>query len=770
MAFRYGFYNSIDGDRKYDAEQFGDMFSGIITDGIYATIGDAFAVKPGGGMSVTVGTGRCWFDKTWSVNTAVMPLELEVSDLLLPRIDTVIIEVDKRTVTRANAIKVVTGVPAVTPQAMTLTNTDEIHQYPLAYVSIAANQETVTSANIQTVIGQASCPFVTGILKSVDITPFWQQWQAQFDEWFKNLSNALGEDAAGALYAMVEERVKYEDKASRDDVELGEDDKKYVTPKLLHDVTSPEGVAAGEIVHSLVDLSYTQPSKFVKFSGQKFNIDNYPDLASRKNDILPYNRKGAVATTSNTFNISAANPYEYHMSLDGGFLTMNDKLYKLYSGNTLLQEISISFKAECVMDEKVYGFTTKDFSVYKIVKSGTTYTTELLYSHTMSNIHKILPVKLGNEATNYVLIFASNGISAYTVSSNNLQTIDTTDRFVLYKSTAGNVRGTGMTDYIYYKACTPHKFKDDNIYILGITKAAASVYYIQNNSSVVYIGRINKNTKQLYTISTPLQGLQSGIGYLCDAEFLATENKAAITVHSNNVYNHGQNSRNVTYYGPNQQAITYEYTENFDINFGSTIKYTIYYWNAISTSCSSGGAYYNNQSTTVSKMVYGYFYMPIVGDTIYGCFEYATTVNSASYSGGTAPWDSSWNVLVAGVTEADTRYTFYRGNSGITYSGTNQDVTVSTGTLSAGTSLSAKYKPITSRTETFTIAATDYGYMTKFFRAVDSATGESVWTCIGYGQNNRYGIVTFGIGNTLVFPYTMIGLESVPYTYLKVKN
>lgn len=40
-----GFFDSINGDRRYNAEDFGRMFDGLITDGIVAGYGDAFSVS-----------------------------------------------------------------------------------------------------------------------------------------------------------------------------------------------------------------------------------------------------------------------------------------------------------------------------------------------------------------------------------------------------------------------------------------------------------------------------------------------------------------------------------------------------------------------------------------------------------------------------------------------------------------------------------------------------------------------------------------------------
>ena len=55
---RYGFYNSVNGDRKYEAEDMGRLFDGIIQDGVFYSVGNRFRVEAAGGMYITVGTGR----------------------------------------------------------------------------------------------------------------------------------------------------------------------------------------------------------------------------------------------------------------------------------------------------------------------------------------------------------------------------------------------------------------------------------------------------------------------------------------------------------------------------------------------------------------------------------------------------------------------------------------------------------------------------------------------------------------------------------------
>ena len=96
-----GFYNSL-GDRKYDAIQMSEMFDGIINDGIFASIGTGFVVKADTGNIVNVGIGKAWFNHTWTKNDAILPVTCEESEVLLDRIDAIVIEVNTLNEVRDN--------------------------------------------------------------------------------------------------------------------------------------------------------------------------------------------------------------------------------------------------------------------------------------------------------------------------------------------------------------------------------------------------------------------------------------------------------------------------------------------------------------------------------------------------------------------------------------------------------------------------------------------------------------------------------------------
>ena len=190
MALTSGFYDSIDGDRTYNAEQMSAIFDGIINDGVLANIGKAFQVRvstPAKGI-VSIGTGRAWFNSTWVYHDSLGFLQLADSDSLLDRIDAVVIEIDHSEAVRAASIKRVTGTAASNPTNPTMTNTDEVHQYPLAYIHRTAGTNAISDSDITNAVGTSECPYVTGILQSLSIDNVVAQWQAQWNEWFDNIT------------------------------------------------------------------------------------------------------------------------------------------------------------------------------------------------------------------------------------------------------------------------------------------------------------------------------------------------------------------------------------------------------------------------------------------------------------------------------------------------------------------------------------------------------------------------------------------------------
>ena len=181
MSVSSGFFNSLNGDRKYDAAQMSAIFDGLIIDGVFASIGTAFAVKAAGGLTVNIGIGKAWFDHTWTVNDSILPMTAPEAEVLLDRIDAVVLEVNGTESVRENTIKFVKGNPSSAPSRPTLTNEGNVHQYPLCYIYRKYGTAVINQADITPMVGTESTPFVTGILQTISLDELLGKWQDELD-------------------------------------------------------------------------------------------------------------------------------------------------------------------------------------------------------------------------------------------------------------------------------------------------------------------------------------------------------------------------------------------------------------------------------------------------------------------------------------------------------------------------------------------------------------------------------------------------------------
>ena len=182
MSVTYGFYNSLYGDRKYDATQLSSLFDGIIIDGVFASIGTCFVTKADVGLNVNVGIGKAWFNRTWTLNDSILPMEAPISEVLIDRIDALVIEVDTSEAVRANSIKFVLGTPSSQPVRPTLAMDGTINQYPICYIYRRASSTEITQSDITNMIGTESTPFVTGILRTINLDELLGQWEDELDQ------------------------------------------------------------------------------------------------------------------------------------------------------------------------------------------------------------------------------------------------------------------------------------------------------------------------------------------------------------------------------------------------------------------------------------------------------------------------------------------------------------------------------------------------------------------------------------------------------------
>lgn len=187
-----GFFNSVvsadgKGDRLYTAEQMSAIFDGLINDGIFASIGDTLVVNATTELNtVSVGTGKCWFNHTWTLNNAAFLLECPTAKDMSTsqeRIDAIVVEVDATDAVRNNSIICIKGTASTSPVKPSLIKSERKNQHALCYIRRKAGNDIISQANIENVVGTDETPFVTGIVQVTSLDKLLGQWTDQLDQY-----------------------------------------------------------------------------------------------------------------------------------------------------------------------------------------------------------------------------------------------------------------------------------------------------------------------------------------------------------------------------------------------------------------------------------------------------------------------------------------------------------------------------------------------------------------------------------------------------------
>lgn len=182
MGVTFGFFNSINGDRKYNADDISNYFLKLISNGVFATPATAMQVQESSGMTVGVSAGWGFINCKWINNDSPYLLTLDAADVVLNRIDRIVLRLNTADSARNITIAVHKGKPASTPTAPNLTRANDVYELSLAQVYIAAGATAITQDNISDERANTSvCGYVTGLIDQIDTTDLFAQFTARFN-------------------------------------------------------------------------------------------------------------------------------------------------------------------------------------------------------------------------------------------------------------------------------------------------------------------------------------------------------------------------------------------------------------------------------------------------------------------------------------------------------------------------------------------------------------------------------------------------------------
>lgn len=194
MAQKYGFFNSVNNDRVYDASDVAGFLKKFFTNGVF---NNSLGVSANDNMTVSVAVGNANINGYSYENTETLVLNIDESDSELGRIDSVICRLDLTN--RQITTMILEGSYSSDPSQPSITRTGTIYDLRLANISVPAGATRITTDMITDTRFGADCGNVTQAVLELDTSEIFAQYTKYFNDWFNELQDELNSNQAGHL-------------------------------------------------------------------------------------------------------------------------------------------------------------------------------------------------------------------------------------------------------------------------------------------------------------------------------------------------------------------------------------------------------------------------------------------------------------------------------------------------------------------------------------------------------------------------------------------
>lgn len=238
-----GFFDAINNDRTYSAEDMNRPYRKLISNGVFATPkgepSDYLQIfSADNGMNIIVSSGYALIGGKWFENPSDFIITISQNTDVLTRIDSIIAQVDKTQAGRNGNIVYRKGNASSNPIHPDINTDEDIVEFRLADITISPSCVSVTQDLITDCRGSSECPWVTSLIYQVDTSTLYAQWQEAykkyyedqeaehdkyftdfktmmsnffneeedaFNTWFEKMKDQLSEDAAGKIQLEIDE-------------------------------------------------------------------------------------------------------------------------------------------------------------------------------------------------------------------------------------------------------------------------------------------------------------------------------------------------------------------------------------------------------------------------------------------------------------------------------------------------------------------------------------------------------------------------------------
>lgn len=185
-----GFFNSVNKDRTYLAEDMNKPYKRIISEGIFATpqgtpSTDLQVLSANNGMNIIIKAGQGLLGGKWFENPSDILYTVPANNDVNPRRDSVIIQMDNRTSGRVSNVIYRTGTPSANPQVPDISSNDNLVEKRVANIYVAAGARNINQDGIVDLRGSSECLWITSLIKQVDTSALFAQWQAAYEKQYE---------------------------------------------------------------------------------------------------------------------------------------------------------------------------------------------------------------------------------------------------------------------------------------------------------------------------------------------------------------------------------------------------------------------------------------------------------------------------------------------------------------------------------------------------------------------------------------------------------
>lgn len=207
---KYSFFNSVEGDRTYQASDFADYFKRFLTSGVFPKPSTSLQVLSNDSYTISLQPGYAMLEGYMYYNTDVKNIVLDAADGVLNRIDYVMVQLDLANRKIETIVK--KGTPATSPVPPSIIRSESIFELVLAQIYIPKSAASISQMNITDVrMNSEICGWVNSTIqadtsaifdqyeswfntRTAEYEQSWDEWFQEADSWLQSVKDQIAND------------------------------------------------------------------------------------------------------------------------------------------------------------------------------------------------------------------------------------------------------------------------------------------------------------------------------------------------------------------------------------------------------------------------------------------------------------------------------------------------------------------------------------------------------------------------------------------------